>query len=178
MEGSMGSLLFNASGRISGKPYWQGILLLTLASVIITAAANMVLPIVGWLNVALIYPFICVFGKRFHDRGLTAGWAVAVWFASVALQLLFLLLFMMFILPVLMTPEQIEILEEINRLSEAGDMQEAMKGASLLMSPEQLGRSFIRAYIVAIGLSIPIMGWFIGRFRSQATDNQYGPAPI
>ena len=173
----MGPLLFDPNGRINGRPYWQGVLLLTVASVLITAAANMVAPMISWLNLLLIYPFICVFGKRFHDRGWSAGWAIAVWAATIAIQFLIMVLFIMLALPLFMTPEQMEIMKEVNRLSEAGDLDEAMKGVALLLSPDQMGQTFSRANVVTVGLSIPIMGWFIARLRSHPAENGYGPVP-
>ena len=69
----MTRLLFIPTGRLAQRRYWQGMVILTVISVLTTAGAVMVNQILfGLLNFLLIYPYICVHGKRLQDIGTTA----------------------------------------------------------------------------------------------------------
>ena len=68
----MGNLLFNPNGRINKGPFWQGVIVLTVLSVLMSVLSAYVSPFVSYLGIFLIYPYLCVYGKRLHDAGLTA----------------------------------------------------------------------------------------------------------
>ena len=74
----MGSLLLNPNGRIARISFWQGMIVLTVASVIVSAATWLINPQLGWLSYVLIFPYICVYGKRLHDAGHSAWWVIGI----------------------------------------------------------------------------------------------------
>ena len=171
----MGYLLFSPNGRIAKHRFWQGMVVLTVASVLISAGAWLLNPILGVLSYALIFPYICVYGKRLHDGGSSAWWVIGVWGAAIILQLVLFMIFFFAILPNLMTPDQKEILEDIIKLAEAGDNAETMKGVEFLM--EQMDGVFQRAILVLIVMTNTIVALVLGSFRSDPRENQYGPVP-
>ena len=62
-------LFFSADGRIGRQAFWVGFLILLGAGVVLGW-----IPILGALiSIALIYPWVCLFSKRFHDMG-KSGW--------------------------------------------------------------------------------------------------------
>lgn len=64
-----GKLLFSADGRIGRQSFWIGFLILLGVGVVLGW-----IPILGAVAlIALIYPWICLFSKRFHDMG-RSGW--------------------------------------------------------------------------------------------------------
>ena len=66
-------------GRLNRKPFWLGILALLVANLVVSglgvviggALGNAIAFIFG---IALIWPGICVSGKRWHDRDKSAWW--------------------------------------------------------------------------------------------------------
>lgn len=71
--------LLTYQGRISRQPFWMYILAV-IAATILTGIVDGVLGTKGVfgliLNLALIYPGICVQIKRWHDRGKSGWWVL------------------------------------------------------------------------------------------------------
>ncbi|MEM8615746.1 MAG: DUF805 domain-containing protein [Pseudomonadota bacterium] len=68
------SLLLSPNGRIGRNRFWQGMVILTVISILVAAGSSMLGTLVALLGYLLIYPYICVYGKRLHDIGTTAWW--------------------------------------------------------------------------------------------------------
>jgi len=75
-------LLLTYEGRISRQPYWMGTLALVGAVLIVQIVGTLVLGdtlggILGLIvNLAIIYPAICVAIKRWHDRNKSGWWVL------------------------------------------------------------------------------------------------------
>ena len=62
-------LFFSADGRIGRQSFWIGFLILLGAGVVLGW-----IPLLGLIvSIALIYPWTCLYAKRFHDMG-KSGW--------------------------------------------------------------------------------------------------------
>lgn len=171
----MGELLFNPNGRIARNRFWQGMVILTVASVLVASAVWLVHPLFDFLSLALIFPYICVYGKRLHDAGQTAWWVIAIWFGVVVIQVILFLVLLFTVLPVLMSPEQRELWEEVMRLSDKGDTAEAMKGVEALL--EQMQGLFQRTSLFVLVIANAAMALIIGFLKTEPRENKHGPVP-
>jgi len=115
----MQNLLFNANGRIQRNRYWQGMVILTVVSVLVVAASAMLSSFLGVLAWLVIYPYICVHGKRLHDAGTTAWWVIGIFVGSLILNFIFGLL----LGPVFMDEQTLAIQQELAERMAAGDFQ-------------------------------------------------------
>jgi uncharacterized membrane protein YhaH (DUF805 family) len=103
-------LFLEPQGRLAPKSFGRGFVLLTGACMMISVLTAVVSPGLNVLQYALVFPYICLFGKRLHDAGLTA-W---LWIAFLA-GLGFLNMFLSAILLPLLSPgsfaSQVEVQE-------------------------------------------------------------------
>ena len=171
----MGDLLFNPNGRIARNRFWQGMVILTVASVVVSSAALLVHPMFDFISLALIFPYVCVYGKRLHDNGQSAWWVIAIWFGVVIIQIILFLILLFSVLPMMMSPEQKALWDEIMRLSEKGDTEEAMKGVEALL--EQMQGLFHRTSLFVMVAANAAMALFIGFLKTEPRENKHGPVP-
>lgn len=77
------TVFFSMEGRLNRKPFW----LATLALVLINAALQGVVQGIGGavgdliavvIGLGMLWPSICVTGKRWHDRNKSAWWMLIV----------------------------------------------------------------------------------------------------
>ncbi|MEL7041778.1 MAG: DUF805 domain-containing protein [Pseudomonadota bacterium] len=162
----MGNLLFNPKGRIGRNRFWQGMVILTVASILVIAANTMVSRMVGFVNLLLVFPYICVFGKRLHDAGLTAWWVIGVWIGSMIASFVFGLIFGGFF----MTPEMLEIQEEMSERLAAGDFAGFVQGTEILA--DKLLPLNILSTIGANAAAALV----VGLLKSDPRENKHGPA--
>lgn len=163
----MVDLIFNPNGRIGRNRFWQGMVILTVASILVVAGNTMVHPAVGFVNLLLIYPYICVYGKRLHDVGTTAWWVIAIWLASMVVSFIFGLIFG----PMFMSPEMLDIQEEMSERMAQGDFAGFFEGAEILadkMLPLNI--------LATIGTNL-VLAAAIGVLPTQQHENKHGPVP-
>lgn len=73
----IGGLLFNTSGRITQRQFWQGVVVLVTIQIFYTVLDSY-LPMLPrftlgvFMFIALIWAYVGVYGKRLHDAGLSA----------------------------------------------------------------------------------------------------------
>ncbi|MEM7328076.1 MAG: DUF805 domain-containing protein [Pseudomonadota bacterium] len=163
----MGELLFNPNGRIGRNRFWQGMVILTVASVLVAAGFRMVaLPLV-FLHFALIYPYVCVVGKRLHDAGMTAWLSLAVWVvAMIANQIVSGLLG-----PFLISPETLETYERVMEYLEQNEVEAAMEGMLLVLKATV---PLVVVTTIAVGA---LVAFGLGAVRSHPQENMHGPVP-
>ena len=80
----MGKLLFSPSGRIDGRSFYRGAVILLVANVLLWQAwlLGMGAGFVAFLlSLILIYCWGCLFAKRFHDAG-KSGWLYLLVFVA------------------------------------------------------------------------------------------------
>lgn len=163
----MGNLLFNPNGRVARTRFLQGMVVLTVASVLVVAGSTMVSSTIGFLNLLLIFPYICVFGKRLHDAGTTAWWVLAIWLGSMLIAFILGLVFGGFF----MTPEMVEIQEEMSERLAAGDFAGFMQGTEIL-SDKMLPLNIL----TTIGSNF-ILAVVVGALKTEPRENKHGPVP-
>jgi uncharacterized membrane protein YhaH (DUF805 family) len=163
----MGNLLFNPNGRIARNRFFQGMVVLTVASVLIVAGNTMVSKMIGFLNLLMIFPYICVFGKRLHDAGTTAWWVLVIWLGSMLVAFILGLVLGGFF----MTPEMVEIQEEMSERLAAGDFAGFMTGTEIL-SDKMLPLNIL----TTIGSNL-VLAIIIGALKTEPRENKHGPVP-
>ncbi|MEQ8557009.1 MAG: DUF805 domain-containing protein [Henriciella sp.] len=170
----MGNLLFNPQGRILKNRFWQGLVVLTVASVILNAAQVMIGASMGagaiiffLMGIVLLYSNICVYGKRFHDAGTTAWWILAVWIGSFIISLIMSAVFG----GLFLGDEGRAIQEEIAERFAQGDWAVLAQGAERL-AELQLPLSIMTTIVTAV-----VLGFIVGSLATEPRTNKHGPVP-
>lgn len=163
----MGGLLFSPNGRIARNRFWQGMVILTVASVLVAAGAVMLGTMFGLLSYALIYPYICVYGKRLHDVGLTAWWVIGVWVGTIIFNFIISLM----LTPFFMGEEELAIQDEMTERMMSGDLSGMMEGAEILA-----------AQLLPLTVFLTVLTNFaaalvVGYLRTDPQENKHGPVP-
>lgn len=165
---NIGSVLFSPNGRIGPRTFWRGLIILLMVVIVTQVASVYAGPILGGIaglvSIALVYPYLCVFGKRLHDAGKSAWWF-----------LLFLLGYFIIngvlqtvLLPVF-SPGAVELNEEMALLMEQGQWAEA-----LAYAPE-IARESLFTSLISLIICNGFLGFLAARLKSDPEPNQYGP---
>lgn len=171
----MGDLLFNPNGRILKNRFWQGLVVLTVASVIFQAVQVKLGSSFGFvgallffaLGITMLYAEICVYAKRFHDAGTTGWWILAVWVGSFIVSTILSSMFS----PMFMGEQGIAIQEEMMERMAQGEFMIAMEAA------EALGELVLPLTIASIVVNAVIMGFIVGSLKTDPRQNKHGPVP-
>lgn len=74
-------IFFSSKGRLGPNDFLRAMILLlgfqVVCSVLVAISSELVV-IIGFINGALIYPYACVFSKRFHDNGKSGYWFLPI----------------------------------------------------------------------------------------------------
>lgn len=163
----MVGLLFNPNGRIARNRFWQGMVVLTVATVIVVAAYSTFNPALWYAHALLIFPYICVHGKRLHDAGFTAWLVLVIWLGVVIVGMIVQAV----LSPFFTTPEILQMQEEIWERVMSGDVEGSMEGTRIIakkLMPVSILAAVISNILAAIG---------IGLLPSQSRENKHGPVP-
>lgn len=163
---SMMGILFNPQGRIQANQFWKGIIILVAFQIVLQVLQYVGVNLgsaMSFLSLALVYPYLCVYGKRLHDSNKSA------W-----MFLLFLLGYIVIsIVSVFFIPGLGDFLQEFIALTEAGD-EEALTaladefGASVSTSVQIIG-------LVGLFVSNLLLGFIVAQMYSDPNVNKYGP---
>lgn len=162
--------LLDAQGRLDPRDFGRALILLTGTMMIFQIATALVSPGFDLLQYALVYPYLCVFGKRLHDAGQTA-W---IWPALVVVYSIFTLTFTAILLPVL-SPAAFAMQAELQAVALERGLP-AVFEVIAERAPE-IARASIVTTVSAFLLSSAAIGYPIFRLRSTPGPNRYGPAP-
>lgn len=158
----MVNVLFNPQGRIKSGPFWTGIIIIIAISLALNAASTFGPPnlamIFGVVSIALIYPMVCVYGKRFHDAGMSAWMFLVVLLAAIVLSVVGA----MVILPIIAGPPPVP---------SSSDFAEIMKEAQAHQKKVFLPTTAI-SLAVWLLVALPV-----SLLKSQPEANKHGPPP-
>ncbi len=157
----MVNVLFNPNGRIPSGPFWTGILILIAVNAAISAASAYVNPMIGIIGIVLLYPFICVYVKRFHDAG-KSGWLVLL----VILAYIILGFIGGMVLSFTLGGD---LTAQVMEAAQSGD-QAQIQALQMQMTQTLLIPSIILNAVIALGVA-----FVVANLRSDPETNKYGP---
>jgi uncharacterized membrane protein YhaH (DUF805 family) len=164
-------LFLEPQGRLAPKPFGRGLVLLTGAGMMISVLTAVVSPGLNVLQYALVFPYICLFGKRLHDAGLTA-W---LWIAFLA-GLGFLNMFLSAILLPVLSPGAFAIQVEVQETMQTAGFTAAFE--ELALRAEEYARLSAVTTLAAFLISSAITGFAAFRLRSDPKPNRHGPPTL
>ena len=164
-------LFLEPQGRLAPKPFGRGLVLLTGAGMMISVLTAVVSPGLNVLQYALVFPYICLFGKRLHDAGLTA-W---LWIAFLA-GLGFLNMFLSAILLPVLSPGAFAIQVEVQETMQTAGFTAAFE--DLALRAEEYARLSAVTTLAAFLISSAITGFAAFRLRSDPEPNRHGPPTL
>ncbi|WP_370235936.1 MULTISPECIES: DUF805 domain-containing protein [Henriciella] len=171
----MGNLLFNPQGRILKHRFWQGLVILTVASVLFQAFQVRLGPALGvggmtvffLLGLLLLYAEVCVYAKRFHDAGTTGWWILAVWIGSFIISMIMSQLFGSVFLGERGAAIEAEVAERLAQ----GEFMVAIEASTAL------AEMVLPLTLITIVVSAVVMGFIVGSLKTQPGQNKHGPVP-
>lgn len=164
-------LFLEPQGRLAPRPFGRGLVLLTGACMMISMLTAVVSPGLNVLQYALVFPYICLFGKRLHDAGLTA-W---LWIAFLA-GLGFLNMFLSAILLPVLSPGAFAIQVEVQETMQTVGFTAAFE--ELALRAEEYARLSAVTTLAAFLISSAITGFAAFRLRSDPKTNRHGPPTL
>lgn len=164
-------LFLEPQGRLAPKPFARGLVVLTAIFMVITVLSAVVSPGLGILQYAMVFPYVCLFGKRLHDAGMTA-W---LWLAFLAGFGVVNLILSPILLP-LLSPQAFEIQLEIQKMMEADGFTVAFE--SLAERAPEYARLSAVTSVAALLIASAVTGFAAYRLRSDPKTNRHGPPTL
>ncbi len=164
-------LFLEPQGRLAPNPFARGLVVLTGVFLIITVLSAVVSPGLGILQYAVVFPYVCLFGKRLHDAGLTA-W---LWLAFLA-GFGFLNMFLSAILLPMLSPQAFEIQAEIQKMMQADGFTAAFE--ALAERAAEYARLSAVTSVAALLLASALTGFSAYKMRSDPNTNRHGPPTL
>ena len=158
-------ILFSPNGRIGPASFWRGLIALVgvgiVSQIIQVFGPAMIGIIVGFLSIALIYPYVVLFGKRLHDSGRSAWWFLAIivvwgiigYFVGTMMQSMF-------------APDMKEMLEIA---AESGSISRVME-----VSRQVAKQTFLPGLVSGIAMQ-GALGYIMASLKSEPGSNRFGP---
>ncbi|MEM0986656.1 MAG: DUF805 domain-containing protein [Pseudomonadota bacterium] len=164
------TLLFSPNGRIGPRDFLRGVILLVGVSIV-----NQVLSVYGSLafapvsivvSLAVFYGYICVYGKRLHDRGLSAWLFVLIFIAYLILDMV-----VQSILTPLLAPGAIELQEGMADMLTRGRMEDAV------VFMQDLAREILFTALLSLLITNAVLAFLVARLQGDPGMNPHGPPP-
>jgi len=160
-------VFFSAQGRISPRTFGQGYIILTGLVVILSVLGLIITPEFSNLQIALFFPYLCVFGKRLHDAGQSA-W---LWLAILVVWMLMNGIATMVLMQA-MTPQAYVMYTE---LAEAMISATAVNPEELQAKAQLVARLSAVPNLAGYLVSAAIVGFVAYSLRSDPRPNRHGP---
>ncbi|MEL7546381.1 MAG: DUF805 domain-containing protein [Pseudomonadota bacterium] len=162
----MMDLLLDPNGRLARNRFWQGMVVLTVINVLIVATTSYISLVYIFALFLLIYPYICVIGKRLHDLGFSAWWVLAV-FAG---QFVFQNLLNAVITPIFVPMDELaDIMREIQERMKAEETEAAMEGLHVQF------KMLLPVSLIDVVATNALIGGILGYMTSDPEANRFGP---
>jgi hypothetical protein len=145
-------LFLEPQGRLAPRPFARGLVLLTGAFM---------------LQYTLVFPYVCLFGKRLHDAGLSA-W---LWLAFLAGFGLLNVLLSAMLLPAL-SPQAYAVQTEMQKIMIDSGFNAAMEALSARAA--EISRLSAVTSVAALLIASAITGFTAYRLRSDPKPNKHG----
>jgi uncharacterized membrane protein YhaH (DUF805 family) len=170
----MVNLLFNPQGRIGPGEFWRGFLILLVVGIAINVVALYLAPPVMAIGISLIailliYPSLCVYGKRFHDAGKSAWNYLFVLIGGIILVAIATAV----VNNMVATDLAADIQERIREESQSG---QASFARIMELSMELQRARFIPAMLVQLTITF-VIGYIVSILKSDPDENRFGPPP-
>lgn len=163
----MMELLLSPNGRLGRNRFWQGMVVLSVINILVVAATGYIGLGFIFALFLLIYPYICVIGKRLHDMGYSAWWVLAVF----AAQFMFQNVLNAVVMPLFVSMEALaDVQREIDERLEAQELEAAMEGLWLQF------KMLMPLSLFDVVVTNAVIGAVLGYMRSDQGDNRFGPA--
>lgn len=158
---------FSPNGRIEQPAYWRGVWILFAVSTAVTVLATFVSGIFGFLSLGVMWVWIALHAKRFHDNGKT-GWYMLLMILVAAVVGFVLGLF----LPALFG---------FDAAAYNAELESAMGGrggfAAVMEAMNEAQRATFLPSVLTTAITTGTIGAIMGLFKTDPNDNQYGPGP-
>ncbi len=158
--------LFNPNGRLSPAMFWRGyILLIAVYLVFLTIeihGGSLLGMIAGSMMLLLVWPYLCVFGKRLHDAGKSAWWSAPIFVGIVTVGLV-----AKSIILLMMMGEEVMAAVDTN--------------GALHVDPELAEMVRLKIFLPAALIDLAAglgAGFILANLRSDRRENQYGPPTL
>lgn len=163
----MMNLLFSPNGRIDQPTYWRAVLIIAILSAVCSALGVFVSGVFGFLALVVMWNWIAVHAKRFHDNGKTGWYMVLLILVSGVVGMI-----LGGILPGLFGFDMAAYNEDVSKT-----MQRGGDFAALMELINEAQRQTFVATILQTFIVTGILGAIMGLFKTDPNDNQYGPGP-
>ena len=170
----MGSLLFSPTGRVNSSDFMRGALILIILGFVINVLPAISFAIgstLGILGLVLIWCWVVLFVKRYHDGGKT-GW-MSIFPIVVFLVLSFIMS------GIISSVFAADLNDQLTRLTQealsSGDSNNLL-AATLKMGSEIAKKTAIPTAIAGAVISYAIAFIFNSMIKHDPQDNTYGPA--
>lgn len=161
-------VLFSPNGRIGPNRFARGFILLTGAMVILQTLSTTLVPSFGALAITLVFPYLCVFGKRLHDGGHSA----ALWLAFLAGYFLLNGIVTSMLLP-LLAPQAAAIQTEFAEIAQKDGLRAGM--TFMESRALELNRLTALPTLIAFVAASGVTGWIAYRVKGTPGPNAHGP---
>jgi uncharacterized membrane protein YhaH (DUF805 family) len=166
------NLYLSPNGRIDQPTYWRGVITLFVVSSVLSAISAYVSPFLGILGLVVVWPWIALHVKRFHDADQT-GW---ITLGMVVLAIV-LSIMLGFIVPGLFGIDTAAMSEQMARdmedLASSNDPGAVM--AATMEATKKMTQAQFLPNIVSTAIVTGVIGFVMSLFKSTPGTNKYGP---
>ncbi len=166
------NLYLSPNGRIDQPTYWRGVITLFVISAVLTAISAYSSPFLGILSLVVVWPWIVLHVKRFHDADKTGWITIGMVVLSIVLSMVLgNIVLGLFGVDTLAMQEQLtRDMEDMASSNDPGAVIAATMEAAKKMAQAQLAPNIVSTAIVT-----GVIGFVMSLFKSTPGTNRFGP---